>query len=76
MVALFTGFLVAIYISIVRKGGKSSNDIQLTGVASLGGALTMIISLIVRMGDGLLPTAYWSGEGRELWPYWCGKIDY
>ena len=73
IIALFTGTLLAVYISIVRKGGKSSKDIRLTGAAALGGALSAIISMIVRMGD-VLPTAYWRGESRELWQYWCGAV--
>ena len=73
IIALLTGTLLAVYISIVRKGGKSSKDIRLTGAAALGGALSAFISIIVRMGD-VLPTAYWRGEGRELWQYWCGAV--
>lgn len=74
IIALFTGTLLAVYISIVRKGSKSSSkNINLTGAAALGAALSATISIIVRMGD-VLPTAYWRGEDRELWQYWCGAV--
>lgn len=66
IIALITGFLLAAYITIVRKGGMSSKNINLIGAAALGASLSSIISLIVRKGN-VLPGPFWTDA---LWKYW------
>jgi len=66
IIALVCGFLLAAYITIVRKGGKSSKNINMIGAAALGALLSSVISLIVRRGD-VLPASFWDDA---MWKYW------
>ena len=71
IIALFTGFVLAGFISIVRKGGKSSKEINLIGAAALGAGVSSIVSLIVRKGN-VLPTPFWNAS--ELWTFWLAVV--
>jgi len=69
IISLITGLLLAVYIAIARKGGKSSKNVNLTGAVSLGSLLSCIISLCVTRGH-VLPASYWT-VGR--WKFWLAS---
>ena len=65
-IALFTGFLLAAFITIVRLGGKSDKEINLVGAAALGASLSAIISSIVERGD-VFPSSFWTASRSSFW---------
>lgn len=66
IIAFAAGCLLAVYITIARKGGQSSKNINLTGAVSLGASLSCIISLVVTRGR-VLPASYWADD---MWKFW------
>jgi drug/metabolite transporter (DMT)-like permease len=72
IISLLTGILLAVYISIVRKGSMVSTDekrINLVGATAIAALLSCVISSIVRKGD-VAPNPYWHGQGGELWQFY------
>jgi drug/metabolite transporter (DMT)-like permease len=66
VIALFTGFLLAGYITIARKGGMSSKNINLVGAAALGATLSSMVALAVR-GAQVLPELFWTQQPYQFW---------
>ena len=76
IIAFITGVLLAVYISIMRKGG--TNNLNLVGVTSLAALLGAAIALMVQKGN-VAPNSYWTGEddddgGGELWQFWLALL--
>jgi drug/metabolite transporter (DMT)-like permease len=68
MFSLFTGFMLAVYLSIVRKAGQ--DGISLVGGTPLGAAISTIVSAIVTRGQ-VLPSLFWD---IEMWKFWLAVI--
>jgi drug/metabolite transporter (DMT)-like permease len=66
VIALFTGFLLAGYITIARKGGMSSKSINLVGAAALGATLSSMVALAVR-GAQVVPDLFWTQQPYQFW---------
>lgn len=68
LISLFTGFLLAVYLSIVRKAGKY--HVSLVGGTPLGAALSTIVAAIVTKGQ-VNPSLFWD---IEMWKFWLTVI--
>ena len=68
IISLFTGFLLAVYLSIVRKAGH--HNISLVAGTPLGAAFSTIVSVIITKGQ-VLPSLFW---GTEMWKFWLAVI--
>lgn len=66
--SLFTGFLLATYLSIVRKAGR--HNISLVGGTPLGAFFSMMVSVVVTRGR-VLPGLFWE---VETWKYWLAVM--
>ena len=66
IISLVTGLLLAVYIAIVRLGGKSDKEINLVGAAALGASLSSIIAVSVERGD-VFPSSFWTGKTAHFW---------
>lgn len=66
IISLVTGLLLAVYIAIVRLGGKSDKEINLVGAAALGASLSSIIAVSVERGD-VFPSSFWTGKMAHFW---------
>jgi drug/metabolite transporter (DMT)-like permease len=68
VISLFTGFLMALYLSIVRKAGQY--DISLVGGTPLGAFSSTIISAIITRGQ-VLPSLFWD---TDMWKFWLSVV--
>lgn len=72
LISFFTGILLAIYITIVRKGAKSSSkNTKLTAATSFAAIVSAGVSCAVRRGD-VLPNEYYTSG--ELWRFWLPMV--
>ena len=70
IISLLTGFLLAAYLSIVRKAGMKDTPISLVGATPLGAAVSTVIAAIVTRGH-VLPGLYWDDD---MWKFWLAVI--
>ena len=68
LIALLAGVLLAMSISIMRKG--SQVDINLIGSTPMAGILGALIAMIIRAGDVLPDPVHWS----EPWQFWMAVM--
>ncbi|KAL3781369.1 hypothetical protein HJC23_013453 [Cyclotella cryptica] len=68
IISLSTGFLLAMYLSIIRKAGRE--DKSLIAGTALGASLSTVISAGVARGQ-VLPGQFWE---VELWKFWLAVI--
>jgi drug/metabolite transporter (DMT)-like permease len=71
VIALFTGFLLAAYITIARKGQLSSKSVNLVGAAALGAAASSLVALSVRRAQ-VLPELFWTEQ--PLYQFWLAVL--
>jgi drug/metabolite transporter (DMT)-like permease len=68
VISLFTGFLCAVYLSIVRKAGQ--RDISVVGGTPFGAAISVILSAIKTRGR-IFPGLFWD---TDIWKFWLALL--